>query len=271
MNIKAIAFDMDGTLLKKDQTINFDNIKAIQEASKQGIKIILASGRPYKAILSTAKILGCVDLIVANNGSCLFDIKRDKFFNITAISVEFFHKLRKIAKETKSLFALHTQFNAYREIFFNLKDAPEWATESFNELNSFSPAELINDSILTEPITQLSLKNDKAEIKRIADELKSDKANKNLSVHISNEVYLDINPKDTSKLTGIQKVIKHYNINIKDVMVFGDSGNDIQMIQGCGLGIAMENSTQELKDLADEVIGHHETNAIAKKILEEIS
>ncbi len=54
-------------------------------------------------------------------------------------------------------------------------------------------------------------------------------------------------------------------------MVFGDSGNDVQMIKGCGLGIAMENSTQEVKDLADEDIRHYATNAIAKKILEEMS
>ncbi len=90
------------------------------------------------------------------------------------------------------------------------------------------------------------------------------------SMHISNEVYLDINPIGVSKLTGITEVAKRMGIDISEIMVFGDSGNDLEMIKGAGYGIAMSNATEEAKAIAQEVIGHHDTDTIGIKIREVI-
>ncbi|MCP4336922.1 MAG: Cof-type HAD-IIB family hydrolase [Mycoplasma sp.] len=270
-NIKALAFDMDGTILKRDQTIHPDNIKAIQEASKNNVKIILASGRPFISILDTAKLLGCVDLIVANNGSCIYNMQTKEFWDLDPIPKEIFKIIKEKAIETESLFTLHTKKNAYKDSFLSKdKQRPEWAGKSKEELSQFFVTNKMEDIIESEPITQISIVNNKENIIKIRDELK-EVLKDEFSLHIANTVYLDINPKNTSKLTGINKAVKIYGLSSTNVMAFGDSDNDLQMIEGCALGVAMENSTKALKEISDDIIGHHETNAISKKIKEVFS
>ena len=61
---------------------------------------------------------------------------------------------------------------------------------------------------------------------------------------------------DTSKATGVQKVLEHLNIDKEHSYAFGDGLNDLEMIRYVGHGIAMKNAVDELKEIADEVIGH---------------
>lgn len=126
--------------------------------------------------------------------------------------------------------------------------------------------DLIPEIVDREKVTQVSLRATKEMVAELLDICKplEDKAD----IHIAGEVYLDINPKDTSKLTGIEDLSKHINMNVKDFIAFGDSGNDLQMLAGAGYGIAMANGTEAAKKAANEVIGNNDTDAIAQKVLE---
>ncbi|MDP6740824.1 MAG: HAD hydrolase family protein, partial [Planctomycetota bacterium] len=59
-----------------------------------------------------------------------------------------------------------------------------------------------------------------------------------------------------------------YGISPERVVAVGDARNDTPLIQAAGLGVAMENSMEELKPVADRVIGHHDTPAIAELVHE---
>lgn len=59
-------------------------------------------------------------------------------------------------------------------------------------------------------------------------------------------------------------------MTIKNVVAFGDSGNDLQMIEGVGTGVVMGNGIKELKAIADVVIGDNDSDAISETILEMI-
>lgn len=72
-------------------------------------------------------------------------------------------------------------------------------------------------------------------------------------------------------MVGLEELGKLINFPIADMIAFGDSGNDLQMLEGAGLGVCMENGTPEAKEAADVVIGHHKTPALAKKIREIIN
>ena len=69
---------------------------------------------------------------------------------------------------------------------------------------------------------------------------------------------------DTSKATGVEKVLEHLNIDKDHSYAFGDGLNDLGMIKYVGHGIAMKNAVKELKDVADEVIGHVDENGLEK-------
>ena len=67
------------------------------------------------------------------------------------------------------------------------------------------------------------------------------------------ETFTDIIPKDGGKTAGIQAVLEHYGIKKEECMAFGDGGNDKDMLQYAGIGIAMGNATEDVKQVADYV------------------
>uniref|UniRef100_A0A2C9M669 Uncharacterized protein n=1 Tax=Biomphalaria glabrata TaxID=6526 RepID=A0A2C9M669_BIOGL len=111
---------------------------------------------------------------------------------------------------------------------------------------------------LEEKITQVSLRATNY----------CDKFSHQADIHVAGEVYLDVNPLDTSKLTGINDLGQYIGLSAKDFVAFGDSGNDLQMLKGAGLGISMGNGTAQAKEAAQIVIGDNNSTAIAKKIRE---
>jgi len=112
---------------------------------------------------------------------------------------------------------------------------------------------------------QASIRTTKEKAIKIVKEF--DKYNDKISATIANEVYVDFNPKSVSKFTGVEDLVYYLGIDVKDVVAFGDSGKDVEMLKNVGTGIAMGNATQDAKDVADEVIGDDTTTALAEKIM----
>lgn len=75
--VKLIAIDMDGTLLNSQKEIPEENIKAIQEATAAGIKIVLCTGRPRSGIVPHFEKLGLSEeeFIIMNNGCSTYETK----------------------------------------------------------------------------------------------------------------------------------------------------------------------------------------------------
>ena len=67
---------------------------------------------------------------------------------------------------------------------------------------------------------------------------------------------MDIIPADSGKGVGIKHVLAHYHLKKEEALAFGDGNNDIEMLQAVGTGIAMENGSNELKAVADDICGH---------------
>lgn len=67
---------------------------------------------------------------------------------------------------------------------------------------------------------------------------------------------VDIIPADSGKGVGIEHVLAHYHLKKEEALAFGDGNNDIEMLQAVGTGVAMENGSDELKAVADDICGH---------------
>ena len=75
---KLIAVDLDGTLLNSYGTISEENRKAIKKVQKEGVKVVLASGRTTNSVKSLAEELGGNEYIICGNGSLIYDLKKDE-------------------------------------------------------------------------------------------------------------------------------------------------------------------------------------------------
>ena len=84
----------------------------------------------------------------------------------------------------------------------------------------------------------------------------------------SKDVYVEITPKNIDKSSALETLIsKKYNLTLDQVIAFGDNFNDTTMIKNVGLGVAVANAAQEVKDVADYVSSYtNKEHAVAKAI-----
>jgi len=96
--------------------------------------------------------------------------------------------------------------------------------------------------------------------------------------YLPKEIYLEISDgrvglimnKGATKWNGIKELLKQYKIKSEETIAFGDDNNDIEMIEKCGIGIAMENGIDEIKNKAKYICGENENDGIANWIEENI-
>ena len=76
--------------------------------------------------------------------------------------------------------------------------------------------------------------------------------------------FCDITPKGGTKAKGIEAFLSYYNFTNKECMAFGDGGNDIPMLNAVGIGIAMKDGNDELKEIADYITDSIDEDGISK-------
>ena len=229
--IKAIFFDIDGTILDGHNGIPKSTQIALVKLRENGIKTIICTGRGY----SEAKPLnlkGFDDYILLNGQIC-YDDKDNIVF-------------KKPIKDKEKLIEL---FNS-KKFPFGLIDEKETYLNCIDDY-----VKLVHDSInLTMPVVK---EYDGGDIyQALAYGKVKDYIEKELPDFLAVSWHfdgVDIVPKDGGKDKGIIEYCKLRNIDLKDTMAFGDGDNDIEMLKTVGIGIAMGNSIDTVKDVADYV------------------
>lgn len=269
MNKKVFIFDLDETLLNKEEEVQQCHIDALIKAKEKGHELVLCSGRSYGHMIPVLKQLpkNLFRYLICNNGSYIHDLKTSNKIIEKSIDISFLKTFEKIGKKYKTLWGVHTLHFSKRGYFWD--NEPKWFKNVFHKewvkekfVNFQETKHLFNET----KITQVTWRSTKEIVSKMLEEVKE--VAKDYNYFVSGEVYIDILPKGVSKFTGIVNLCKIINASIKSCIAFGDSGNDIEMLKGVGYGIALENGTKEAKEAADIIIGNHNTCALANKVLE---
>ncbi|MEQ7034142.1 Cof-type HAD-IIB family hydrolase [Enterococcus durans] len=267
--IKAIFFDIDGTLVNNQSKALESTKKAINYARKNGILCGVATGRSpirIKEIIDELEL----DMYVVYNGQLVFTADRtivDQPFDRTTLKkiVRFADKNHRqiifggryqLAGSTTML--LGQSLLIKRIVSFLPKKFPVRLMKKGLQL--FSPHRQKKRyetlEILNEPIYQCILLSQESE------QAKLEKYFPECSFQRSNAYTVDIIPKGGSKLSGIKIFAKEKGIEMSEIMAFGDHYNDIDMLKGVGIGVAMGNAQDEVKAAADFVTKTNEKNGI---------
>lgn len=267
--IKAIFFDIDGTLITSDSKVLESTREAIRLAQNQGILCGIATGRGPVKIEERIERLP-LDVYVMYNGQLVYTNEKDIY--LRPFSNEVLQQIVDFADDEHRQIIFGGRYRVDGSHLMKwsqkslLKKIAGWMPKWFpvrstrRLLQSFSPnrekGRYKKLSILQEPIYQCVLFSAENEAQRLQERLPD------CSFQRSNPYSVDIVPKNGSKYHGILEFIKAVGIKPEEVMAFGDHYNDIEMIQKVGIGVAMGNGLSEVKAQADYVTATNEQDGI---------
>ena len=248
-DIKLIALDLDGTLLTSDKQISEGNLAALKAAQKQGVKVVLTTGRPLKAMEFFLHELGtdgqANEYTITFNGG-LVQRNTGEILDKTVFSYD---DVARIYEETEKLGlpldaidgGLVYQIQSDQEsLYAEVNPALSFESIAFEDLSSQETYNKCVTAFAQEPLD--------AAIPNISPELFDQ-----YEIFKSREMLLEWSPKNVHKATGLEKLIAHLGIDRSQVMTCGDEANDRSMIEWAGLGVAMQNAVPEVKEVAEVV------------------
>lgn len=261
------AADADGTILMDDLQVHPATIKACQEAQKLGHTIVIATGRAVVRTLPLLKKIPYVDYFVCNNGALVYDVKNDQSIYLNGVNPAHYPKIVDFAREHQLSFKLHTDRDWIGDIGIEdqlptpLTDELDQKIREHIKLNP-TDSKLFNG----QTPTQLSVNGSKEFCKAYFDQFEKWFGHDS-SIFLANDIFIDVNAKDISKWTGLVTLANHLNLSSDQIVTFGDSMNDLDMlVKAKEHGYAMANSKADLVKIVTPKIGDNNSDAIAQTI-----
>ncbi|UNK16956.1 Cof-type HAD-IIB family hydrolase [Paenibacillus sp. N3/727] len=237
---KVVFFDVDGTLFSEiDRSMPLSTLEAIKKLIDKGIKVVVATGRPYN--LCEELIAIGIDTIISANGALIKC--NDETIYKSVLTTETVREITYFAALNGHGISYFTE----RYSMNGIGSDNERIMSALQETLSLTeyPEKM---SSLTEQVYGMCLYADDSEAQKFIVKFPALKFKRwhGYVMSIFEET-------EASKSNAIKQVLEHFNISRSEAIAFGDGGNDIDMLEYVGLGIAMGNAEQELKQKADFV------------------
>jgi Cof subfamily protein (haloacid dehalogenase superfamily) len=257
MTIKLIATDVDGTLLDKNSKLPDSNKNAIMDCKKNGIGVILATGKSISAISGLVSTLALDLPQITLNGAVVVD-KNSNIIRSVKLDAKYCFELLHIMKEKKykPLVALENG-----KIYYDEYDPLFEYYDNINE-RLFKVESLENTGYAEECVSVGAMIAENDPLEAFLREKYGDR----LTIVRSGKFFFDILNKDTTKGRALSFICSKLDIRKSEVAAIGDSPNDISMFEFAGISIAMKNSFPEVLNKADYVTGENHQCGFAQAV-----
>ncbi|UOQ87434.1 Cof-type HAD-IIB family hydrolase [Gracilibacillus salinarum] len=234
-NFKALFLDIDGTILRKDHSIEASTIEAVKQAQSQGIEVFLATGRPLHEIDEIAETLQ-IESLIGYNGA--YAVYNGKTIVNEPLDGEIIDHYLEVAKQQQHEMILYT--NQLNLLTNRTKDYVKEFIDYFHLKDYQLYDQRYRDDILG--ITVMNVKPQEPVLYELPNE----------SIYFSQvnvqglEHNYDVIRESVNKGHAIQHTLKQLAIEPSQAIAFGDGLNDKQMLQAVEHSFAMGNANQEL-------------------------
>ncbi len=259
MAIKLIAFDMDDTLLMDDRTIGKRTLDALRAAHAQGVKIVPATGRGKHSMWKYVEQIGVADAAICTNGAQVYDGDGKTIFE-NPVPLAAAQRVVRFAREN----GWYLQGYSADDYFFE-QETEE--TRLYARLAGHM-GQAVGDLeayLRLPPYKLLFVQTDMERMKR----LKAAAAplfGQELCLFVSKPFYLEITSPAATKGKAVLKLAERFGLLPGETMCFGDSGNDLSMIDCAGVGVVMGNAADEIKAHADLIAPSNQDEGVAQVI-----
>lgn len=274
LKYKMLVTDMDYTLLNKEKKISERNREAVKKAIEKGVHIIVATGRIYTSARIYARLLGVRAPIIASNGAII----REAVFNNPkdtenaiykdTLNVGTIKKMIEISHKYGLSCHFFTEDTIYAEKLVNVSlRYTEWNKYLGEEdkvkiiIADDMEKTLVQDKM--EILKGVVVDNDSEKIQSFRNEIEETGI---VSVTQSMNNNLEVMNKGVTKGSAVKILAQMYGIDREEIIAIGDNENDMSMIEYAGLGIAMGNAEESLKNVADYITGDYQEDGVAEAI-----
>ncbi len=270
MDIKLIAIDIDGTLLRSDRTLSKENRLAIQKAKAAGVQVVLCTGRPLRSmdyLIDEIELRDEKDLAITYNGGliqrtktgemvkqmtfnreeCLdvFQLGQDLGLPVNFIDLDYIYE-PPYPVGAESVYMADSRKNPR-------KDALQFKEVIMDDI----PDTLsINKIVMSRPGKELD-----ALIPHIPAHY-----HERYNIYKSQDHILEVLPQNVDKGNAMRLIGKMMHLEKSQVMGLGDQENDLSLVEQAGLGVAMDNAIPEVKAAADYITKSNDENGVAHAI-----
>jgi Cof subfamily protein (haloacid dehalogenase superfamily) len=270
MRYRLLALDIDGTTLDPDGEITDSARKAVNEALRAGLRVVLCSGRRYRSALPIARSLGLPGPIVVHNGALVKDTTHGRTLEATYLAVELQTEIRAVLRThgaplvyvdgwpdedllTESQGSVHPHQAGYLDHYGSL-------CRRVPDLDAAPRADALMMSVVADAPAIETLR---PHATRALGERVSAHA---LSNPKSGAHSLEILAPGTGKWPALRRLAGAEGIAPHEIAAIGDDRNDVDLIEAAGLGIAMGNAAPEVLAVADLVVSANDRDGVAEAI-----
>lgn len=269
MMYRLAILDIDGTLVNPQGYITEKTLEVLKQVQRTGAIVTLCTGRNIRNTLPIIKKTGITVPFSCIDGTLLYHPVEKRILKEYCLTNEEVQALLHIAA-SENVFVEASTATAYYKY---IKTESLWQYDIYNQkgflgrmksrrkgvhylsrLNQFEKVE--------GPIYQLAVAGQSAVLAQMKQRIRQEIKNIEIREHIL-PGFLFLNRPEVKKSNGMKMLCEYLQIDIQEVVAIGDEMNDIDMLEMAGLGIAMANSTERVKEAADEVTADNTQDGVA--------
>lgn len=254
---KLVVIDLDNTLLNDEHKISERNSEMVQKVRSKGIEVIIATGRMYISAKPYLKDLSLKNSAIVYNGAMVKDIETDK--TVYHKPIDKIHA-KEIIRDIKNE-GLHLNLYQNDKLYV---DSDNKYTKRYEKISGVKAIKVedLTEMDIVDPTKMLIIEDD-PELHLYYQKYLESKYGDIINVTESKKYFIEIGAKDVNKGKTLQQLIKEKDIDKDEIIAIGDSYNDIEMLSYAGIGIAMENAPEKVKNRADMVAPDNEKDGVA--------
>ena len=258
-----IALDLDGTLTNSEKNITPRTFDALMKAQREGVRLVLASGRPTFGIAALANQLQLADYggyVLSYNGGRIIDWCEKTVIFSQVVDQKLVPILYDFAEKAQLPIVTYLP-----EAILASKNEGEYLAEEarINGMPIVVAQNFVEEAMQIEGgSTKFLIPGEPELLIQLESEMKA-ALSAQMEVFRSAPFFLELPPKGIDKAQSLQRLLTHLGLERESLMAFGDGFNDLSMIQFAGQGVAMANAVEEVKSIADFVTTSNEEDGIA--------
>jgi Cof subfamily protein (haloacid dehalogenase superfamily) len=252
--VRLVASDLDGTLLRPDETVSDRTRAALAAAREAGITVVLVSGRPPRSLGPIAERIGVGGIAICANGAVIWDLDSGTVIDATPLAADLARRLVHALRQAipGALFAVELERGFGREVGWS-----EGMVTTPPDMLEADALELIRDPVMKLLIRHPSMPF--AELTERARRTVGDDA----VITWAGLRLVEISAAGVTKAFALERLCARLGIDASEVVAVGDMPNDLAMLQWAGTSVAVANATPEVLEAADEVTAANTEDGVA--------